>query len=434
MLKRFPPVAADAVSLAAHQLAGLQWTVAHAYENSPFYKERLTASGMAPSEIRSLDDLERLPFTTADDLREEYPFPLRCVPFEKLVRVHSSTGTTGKRKMLCYTQKDIDDWAEMFGRCYELAGLTAADRVQICVGYGLWTAGIGFQLGCERFGALAIPVGPGNLEMQAGFLVDLQTTVVCCTASMGLLLAEEVQKRGLRDKIAVRKVILGAERSSDAMLTKIRDALGAESVHDIPGLTELYGPGIGLSCAHPGAGGAIHYWADYYILEVINPETLLPVSPGQVGEMVVTSLCKEGAPLIRYRTRDLTRLIPGACPCGCTLPRHDRILGRSDDVVIFRGVNIYPGQIDELLATVPGLGSEFQVVLDHRPDGKDYMTIRIERAEGTPSTCDSPMTKAISSVIKHKLMVSCETEILSYGELPRSERKTRRMFDNRRFE
>ncbi len=434
MLKRFPPAATDATGLASHQLAGLQWTVAHAFKNSPFYKDRLTASGVTPEDINSLDDLARLPFTTADDLREEYPFPLRSVPFEKLVRVHSSTGTTGKRKMLCYTQKDIDDWAGMFGRCYELAGLTAADRVQICVGYGLWTAGIGFQLGCERFGALAIPVGPGNLEMQAGFLVDLQTTVVCCTASMGLLLAEEVQKRGLRDKIAVRKVILGAERSSDAMLAKIRDALGAESVHDIPGLTELYGPGIGLSCAHPGANGAIHYWADYYILEIIDPETLKPVLPGQVGEVVVTSLRKEGAPLIRYRTRDLTRLVPGDCPCGCTLPRHDRILGRSDDVVIFRGVNVYPGQIDEFLTTISGLGSEFQVVLDHRPDGKDYMTIRIERAEETPATYDPQMIKAISTLIKHKLMVSCEVEILAYGELPSSERKTRRMFDNRRFE
>ena len=434
MLKRFPSAAADDAALATHQLAGLQWTVAHVFENSPFYRQRLTDAGVSPTDISSLTHLTRLPFTTADDLRDGYPFPLRAAPFEKLVRVHSSTGTTGKRKILCYTQQDIDDWAEMFGRCYELAGLTAADRVQICVGYGLWTAGIGFQLGCERFGAMAVPVGPGNLEMQAGFLVDLQSTVVCCTASMGLLLAEEVQKRGLRDRIAVRKVILGAERSSEAMLVKIRDALGAESVHDIPGLTELYGPGIGLSCAHPEAGGAIHYWADYYILEIIDPETLQPVQPGEVGEMVVTSLRKEGAPLIRYRTRDLTRLVPGPCPCGCTLPRHDRILGRSDDVVIFRGVNIYPGQIDELLATVPGLGSEFQVVLDHRPDGKDYMTIRIERGEETPPTDDGRLAKAIASIVKHKLLVSCEVELLPYGELPRSERKTRRMFDNRRFE
>jgi phenylacetate-CoA ligase len=265
-------------------------------------------------------------------------------------------------------------------------------------------------------------------------MVDLQSTVVCCTASMGLLLAEEVQKRGLLDQIAVRKVILGAERSSETMLAKIRDALGAASVHDITGRTELYGPGIGLGCSHPDAHGAIHYWADYYILEIIDPDTLQPVAPGEVGEMVITSLRKEGAPLIRYRTRDLTRLVPGECPCGCTLPRHDRILGRSDDVVIFRGVNVYPGQIDELLATIDGLGSEFQVLLDHRSDGKDYMTIRVERAEDTPPTDDPQLARAIGSLIKHKLLVSGEVELLPYGELPRSEKKTRRMFDNRRFE
>jgi phenylacetate-CoA ligase len=434
MLKRFPPVEKDAAGMAARQLAGLRWTVAHAFGNSPFYRERLSSAGIAPADIRTIEDLRRLPFTAADDLREDYPFPLRAVPFERIVRVHSSTGTTGKRKILCYTQKDIDDWAAMFGRCYELAGLTREDRVQICVGYGLWTAGIGFQLGCERFGAMAVPVGPGNMEIQAGFLVDLQSTVVGCTASMGLLLAEEVQKRGLRDKIAVRKVILGAERSSAAMLSKIREGLGAESVHDIPGLTELYGPGTGMGCGHPEANGSIHYWNDYYILEIIDPATLEPVPPGEVGEMVVTTLCKEGAPLVRYRTRDLTRLLPGDCPCGCSFPRHDRILGRSDDMVVFRGVNIHPGQIDELLALIPGLGSEFQVMLDRRPDGKDHMTIRVERAEEASTADDAQLAKAVVAATKRRLMVSCEAETVPYGKLPRSERKTRRMFDNRNFE
>lgn len=433
MLTRFPP-AADAAGLESFQLAGLDWTVRHVFENSEFYRERLTAAGVAPNSIHSLADIQRLPFTDASDLRDGYPFPLRSAPFSDLVRIHSSSGTTGKRKILCYTQKDIDDWANMFGRCYELAGLTREDRVQICVGYGLWTAGAGGQIGCERFGALAIPVGPGNLEMQAGMLVDLQSTVVFCTASMGLLLAEEVQRRGLRDKIAVRKVILGAERSSEAMLTKIRDSLGAESVHDITGLTELYGPGTGLSCGHPAASGAIHYWADYFLLEILDPETLQPVQPGEVGEMVVTTLRKVGSPLIRYRTRDLTRLVPGDCPCGCSLPRHDRILGRSDDVVIFRGVNVYPGQFDEILGTIGGLGSEFQVVLDHGEDGRDHMVIRVERSEERGPLDDSALIKAVVTAIKHALLFTCEVDILPYGELPRSERKTRRMFDNRSFE
>lgn len=433
MLTRFPAHYSSPAELERLQLDGLRWTVNHAWRNSPFYRSRLEEAGVTPDDVTGLADIAKLPFTSADDLRDGYPFPLRAATHEQLVRIHSSSGTTGKRKILCYTQKDVDDWADMFCRCYEMAGVTREDRVQICVGYGLWTAGAGFQLGCERYGALAVPVGPGNLDIQTTFLVDLQSTVVCCTASMGLLLAEEVQRRDLRDKIAVRKVILGAERSSEAILAKIRECLGAESVHDITGLTEVYGPGTGLSCGAPGADGSIHYWADYYLLEILDPETLQPVQPGEVGEMVFTTLRKEGAPLIRYRSRDLTRLVPGDCPCGCVLPRHDRILGRSDDVVIFRGVNIYPGQIDEILDRIDGLGSEFQVVLDRGADGRDHMTIRVERAEDAAPTADALLSKAIVSGVKHSLMVSCEVDLLPYGELPRSERKTRRMFDNRAY-
>lgn len=433
MLTRFPAHYSSPAELERLQFDGLRWTVNHAWRNSPFYRSRLEEAGVTPDDVTGLADIAKLPFTSADDLRDGYPFPLRAASHEQLVRIHSSSGTTGKRKILCYTQKDVDDWADMFCRCYEMAGVTREDRVQICVGYGLWTAGAGFQLGCERYGALAVPVGPGNLDIQTTFLVDLQSTVVCCTASMGLLLAEEVQRRNLRDKIAVRKVILGAERSSEAILAKIRECLGAESVHDITGLTEVYGPGTGLSCGAPGADGSIHYWADYYLLEILDPETLQPVQPGEVGEMVFTTLRKEGAPLIRYRSRDLTRLVPGDCPCGCILPRHDRILGRSDDVVIFRGVNIYPGQIDEILDRIDGLGSEFQVVLDRGADGRDHMTIRVERAEDAAPTADAGLCKAIVSGVKHSMMVSCEVDLLPYGELPRSERKTRRMFDNRAY-
>lgn len=433
MLTRFPAHYSSPAELERLQFDGLRWTVNHAWRNSPFYRSRLEEAGVTPDDVTGLADIAKLPFTSADDLRDGYPFPLRAASHEQLVRIHSSSGTTGKRKILCYTQKDVDDWADMFCRCYEMAGVTREDRVQICVGYGLWTAGAGFQLGCERYGSLAVPVGPGNLDIQTTFLVDLQSTVVCCTASMGLLLAEEVQRRDLRDKIAVRKVILGAERSSEAILAKIRECLGAESVHDITGLTEVYGPGTGLSCGAPGADGSIHYWADYYLLEILDPETLQPVQPGEVGEMVFTTLRKEGAPLIRYRSRDLTRLVPGNCPCGCILPRHDRILGRSDDVVIFRGVNIYPGQIDEILDRIDGLGSEFQVVLDRGADGRDHMTIRVERAEDAAPTADAGLCKAIVSGVKHSLMVSCEVDLLPYGELPRSERKTRRMFDNRAY-
>ncbi|KAB0666456.1 phenylacetate--CoA ligase [Oryzomonas japonica] len=431
MLNHFPPKITTIEELPAHQLRGLQWTVRHAFEHSAFYHERLSAAGIGPDDITSLDDLRRLPFTTADDLAAGYPFALRAADFADLVRIHASSGTTGKRKVLCYTRKDVEDWQTMFARCYELAGLTRQDRVQIAVGYGLWTAGIGFQQACERFGALAVPVGPGNLELQTAFLIDLQSTVFCCTASMGLLLAEEVQRKGLKDKLNLRKIILGAERSSSAMLDTMRDCLGVEDIYDVTGLTEVYGPGTGLSCRE---NSGIHYWADYYILEVLDPLTLEPAAPGEIGEMVFTTLCKEGAPLMRYRSRDLTRLLPGECPCGCFMPRHDRILGRSDDVTIFRGVNIYPGQIDEALNRVPGIGSEYQVLFDRGPDGRDSMLVRVERAHNGAALPDERVVKAVAAGIKHTMLVSCTVEVLAAGTLPRSERKTRRIFDNRTYE
>jgi phenylacetate-CoA ligase len=410
------------------QLAGLQWTVNHVYKNSEFYRKRFDEAGIKPKHIKSLRDILNLPFTSAKDLQEGYPFPLRTVPFEKIVRIHASSGTTGKRKVLCYTQKDINDWAHMFARCYEMAGLTTKDRIQIAVGYGVWTAGVGFQLGCERLGAMAIPVGPGNIDMQCQFLEDFQSTVLCATASMAILMGEEIEKRNIRNKIVLKKIIMGSERSSDAMRRKMKESLGVEHVFDIPGLTELYGPGTGLDCIyHEG----IHYWADYYILELLNPETLEPVPPGETGEMVVTTLRKEAAPLVRYRTRDLTRLIPKRCSCGSILPMHDRLLGRSDDMFIFRAVNIYPGQIDHILSNTKGIGSEYQIHLNRLEDGKDYMTVKVERsADGNPSG-DGPLVKTIEEEFKKQILVSGKTEIVDFGTLPRSERKSKRVFDHR---
>jgi len=428
MVKTFMPEAVTTDELKELQLRGLQWTVNHAYKGSPFYKKKLDDAGIRAEHIRSLDDIEKLPFTTSKDLQDGYPFPLRSVPFKDIVRIHASSGTTGKRKVLSYTQKDIDDWADFFARCYEMAGLTEEDRVQIAVGYGVWTAGVGFQLGCERFGAMAIPAGPGNIDMQCTFLEDFQSTVLCCTASMGLLMAEEIEKRNLRDKINLKKVIFGSERSSDLMRERIKNLLHVEHIFDIPGMTELYGPGTGLDCLyHTG----IHYWADYYILEILDPDTLKPVPEGEIGEMVVTTLKKEATPLIRYRTRDLTRLIPGSCQCGSILPRHDRLLGRSDDMIIFRAVNIYPGQVDHVLSGIDGIGSEYQIILDRKADGKDYMTIKVERGQDTKSDRDEELAKNIGAEIKKQIMVSGNIEIVEYGSLPRSERKSKRVFDNR---
>ncbi len=414
--------------LKKNQREGLKWTVGYAYKNSTFYKKKFDKAGIRPEDIRSLKDIEHLPFTDKDDLQQEYPFPLRAAPFEDIVRIHASSGTTGKRKVLCYTQRDLDVWADIFARCYELAGLTREDRVQIAVGYGLWTAGVGFQAGCERFGAMAVPLGPANAEMHCEMMVDMQTTVFCSTASMALLMAEEIYKRNLLSRIKVKRIILGAERHSASMRTRIKELMGVEHIFDIYGLTELYGPGTGLDCSyHHG----IHYWADHFIFEILDPETLKPVPCGQQGELVVTTLSKEGSPLIRYRTHDVTRLFDQKCPCGVPLPMHDRILGRTDDMFIYRAVNIYPSQIDHVLSRVDGLGSEFQIHLNQRESGRDMMLIKVERAADTGNANDMHLAERLETEIRRKILVRCRVEILDHGELPRTQRKSQRVFDHR---
>ncbi|MEN8200440.1 MAG: ATP-binding cassette domain-containing protein [Thermodesulfobacteriota bacterium] len=427
--KSFMPKIQSEEELHSHQLKGLQWTVRHASEGSSFYRRLFDEKGIKVEDIQSLDDLQKLPFTTADDLRDGYPFPLRSVPFEQIVRIHASSGTTGKRKVMAYTQQDIDNWVHFFARSYEMAGVTPLDRIQIAVGYGVWTAGMGFQLGCEKIGALAVPTGPGNIDLQCQLMLDFQSTVFCSTASMALLMAEEIHKRGIADKINIQKIIYGSERSSVSMRNKISELFGGAELFDIPGLTELYGPGTGIECPNHEC---IHYWADYYILEILDPVTLTPVEPGEWGEMVVTTLCKEASPLIRYRTRDLTRIIPGPCSCGSIMPRHSRIKGRSDDMMKFRGVNIYPSSIDTVLSAIPGLGSEYQVHLSrNEKNGRDSMRLVVEESE----SCDKGRWAdlAAETVHQHKkqLLVTPEVEIVAYGSLPRSERKSQRIFDTR---
>ena len=427
--KSFMPMISDETALAAHQLKGLQWTVRHAFEGSSFYRQRLEQAGVTPDSIKSLKDLGGLPFTTADDLREFYPFPLRSVPFEQIVRIHASSGTTGKRKIIGYTQKDLDDWTHFFARCYEMAGVTPLDRVQIAVGYGIWTAGMGFQLGCEKIGAMAVPVGPGNIDMHLQFMQDVRSTVFCSTASMALLMAEEIHSRNIADKISIRKIIYGSERTSRSMRAKISELFGGAELFDITGLTELYGPGTGIECPDHDC---IHYWGDYYILEIIDPETLQPLPDGEWGEMVVTTLCKEAAPLIRYRTRDITRIIPGGCTCGSAMPRHSRIKGRSDDTIKFRGVNIYPSTIDTILSAIPGLGSEFQIHLTRDSDsGKDFMKLVIERGQGVDADRTAELVHETTYQVKRQLMVSAQVELVDYGRLPRTQRKSQRVFDTR---
>ncbi|NLC71812.1 MAG: ATP-binding cassette domain-containing protein [Desulfuromonadaceae bacterium] len=427
--QQFIPSFRDEQELADLQLRGLQWTVRHAFEGSSFYRERLEKAGIAPGDISSLADIVKLPFTTADDLRDGYPFPLRAVPFEQIVRIHASSGTTGKRKVLCYTQQDVDDWIHFFARAYAMAGVTPLDRVQIAVGYGVWTAGAGFQWGCEKVGAMAIPIGPGNVDLQCQFLIDFQPTVFCSTASMALLMAEEIHRREIAHKINIRKVIYGSERSSRSMRQKISELFGGAELFDIPGMTELYGPGTGIECSHHDC---IHYWGDYYLLEIVDPDTLQPLPDGDWGEMVVTTLRKEAAPLIRYRTGDITRIIPGRCTCGSLLPRHSRLKGRTDDMFKFRGVNIYPSSIDAILSQIPGLGSEYQVHLSRDEDsGRDSMVLQVEKGKGVEKERVPEMTAEISHQVKKQLLVSVDIAVVDYGTLPRSEKKSQRIFDQR---
>ena len=412
----------------AARLENLKKTVRHAMDNSALYRSKFERAGVTPEDIHTLDDLKHLPLLDKEDLKADYPLALKCGEDEKIVRIHGSSGTTGKRKILCYTRRDIDVWADMFARCYELAGLTRQDRVHIAVGYGLWTAGAGFQLGCERFGAMAVPLGPVNTDMHIEMLVDMQSTVFCSTASMALLMAEEIKKRNLFSQINLKKIILGAERHGRAMRRRIQELTGVEEIYDIYGMTEAYGPGTGLDCGfHEG----IHFWDDLFVYEIIDPVTLEPVPDGTDGELVITSLVKEASPLIRYRTHDITRKIPGKCRCGVPFPRHGRITGRSDDMFIYRAVNIYPAQVDYLLSGIEGISSEYQIYLDHKPDGRDMMTICVERDEAVSCENNGALCKTVSDKIRRKLLVRAEVVIKDPDTLPRTQRKSRRVFDNR---
>ena len=314
-----------------------------------FYAKKF--AGIDIDAIKDQSDFEKLPFTDKGDLREAYPLGIAAVPPEQIVRIHSSSGTTGTPVIIPYTKKDVEDWAIQFARCYEYAGVTKEDRVHITPGYGLWTAGIGFQLGCELLGAMAIPMGPGNTDKQLKMMMDLESTVLCATSSYALRLAEEIAKRGIGDQIKLRKGIIGSERWGEKMRRRIANELGVE-LYDIYGLTEIYGPGIGINCQ---ADSAVHIWSDYVYLEIIDPATGEPVPDGEPGEIVLTTLQKEGAPLIRFRTHDLSRIVPGDCACGHNEhPRIDIITGRTDDMVKVHGVNMFPVQIEEVIAAVDG--------------------------------------------------------------------------------
>ena len=386
-----------------------------------FYGKKLKEAGI--TEVRSAGDFLKLPFSEKKDLRDAYPLGLMTAPEEKIVRIHSSSGTTGTPVIIPYTAKDVDDWATMFARCYEFAGITNKDRIQITPGYGLWTAGIGFQAGAEKLGAMVVPMGPGNTEKQIEMMISLETTVLCATSSYALLLAEEIQKRGIRDKIKLKKGVIGSERWSQKMRDRIHDELGIE-LYDIYGLTEIYGPGIGINCTKEAG---MHYWDDFLYLEIIDPKTGEPVPDGEMGEIVITTLVKEGAPLIRYRTHDLSRIIPGKCSCGSDFPRLDRIMGRTDDMMKIKGVNVFPSQIEEVLQTFPEISSEYQIRISHL-DGKDTMRIYVET---TGDVDFNDLSKRIAEKVKSRIGFTPIVKAVEVGVLPRSMKKTARVIDER---
>lgn len=412
------------MKMSSDTLAQIKVQLKRVMNANGFYAEKL--KGIDMDSIQSQEDFEKLPFSEKDNLREAYPLGLATVPEEEIVRIHSSSGTTGTPVIIPYTQKDVDDWATLFARCYEIAGLTKKDRIQITPGYGLWTAGIGFQLGAEKFGAMTVPMGPGNTEKQLKFMKDLKSTVVCATSSYALLLAEEIEKKKCKKDVHLKKAIIGSERWGEKMRARIANELGVE-LYDIYGLTEVYGPGIAINCEH---NTGMHYFDDYLYFEIIDPKTGKNLPDGELGELVITTLQKEGAPLIRYRTHDLTRIVPGKCPCGREYPRIDVILGRTDDMVKVKGVNIFPGQIDDILKEVDGVSSEYQVFIDHL-NGRDQMTVFFETDEVKEPNVKKYLEVTVMELFKTRIGVTIIPKAVEIGDLPRSEKKSTRIYDYR---
>ncbi|MBQ9066084.1 MAG: phenylacetate--CoA ligase, partial [Clostridia bacterium] len=355
------------------QSARLRKQVAHVYYNVPYYRKKMQEVGLEPSDIKGIEDLHKLPFTTYEDLANTYPFGMAAVPLSECVRLQSSSGTTGKPKIAVYTRKDIDIWAEGVARCMAMAGVTKEDIVMVSYGYGLFTGGLGAHYGAEKLGALVIPMGTGNTQKLIDMMIDCKATVICCTPSYLLHITEALEEQGRLDEISLKCSINGAEPWSDEMREQIESRLGMKA-YDIYGLTEIAGPGVANDCdAHRG----LHIWEDHFLPEVINPETGEQLPEGSEGELVITTLTKEGFPMIRYRTRDVTNLEYDKCECGRTMARIQRFKGRSDDMLIIKGVNVFPSQVEAALLNVDGVSPNYFITVD-RINNSDVMEVAVE--------------------------------------------------------
>ena len=403
-------------------LEGLRKTLGHVLAN-PTWRRHL--GGVEPGDIRAIADWSRLPFLTKDELREAYPFGLACAGPERVARIHMSSGTTGNPVVNPYTRADVEQWASVMARCYTAAGVGARDVIQITASFGLFTGGFGLHYGAERIGATIIPSGAGRTSLQLQVMRDLGATVLTGISTYPLRILEVAREEKFDlDSLRLRVAILGAEMWSDDLRRLIERELRV-ATFDIVGMTETGGPGLGIDCQ---ARAGIHVWEDHYFCEVVDPETGRPRSDGEEGELVVSTLTREGLPLIRYRTRDLTRVLSRErCPCGRTHLRLDRLRGRTDDMVIFRGVNFYPQQVESLILKQPGVGHEYQIVLDRAPGGSDRLALLIEAREGFVETT----LPRLRSDLKQFLNLSPELTVLKEGELPRPAGKSVRVVDRR---
>ena len=418
--------------LEALQLERLRGTVASCYERVPFYRAALDAAGVMPADIGSLADLARLPFTTKDDFRTAYPFGLFAVPLERVVEVHSSSGTTGTPVVGGYTRADLDTWAELVARLASAAGVVAGDVAQVAFGYGMFTGGFGLHYGLQRIGALVVPHSAGNTARQIQFMEDFGATVLICTPSYALHLGEAVQRAGVRDRLKLRLGLFGAEACSDALRTRIEQRWGI-SATDNYGLTEVIGPGVAGECE---CKDGMHISEDHFLVEVLDPVSGDPVAEGEAGELVVTSLSKECSPVLRYRTRDLTRLSRERCPCGRTTARMHKVIGRTDDMFIVSGVNVFPSTIESVLFRIEGLEPHYEIVLE-RQGALDTFTVRVEVNEAIFNGWMDDLVafeRQVTETLRSALLVRPKVKLVEAGTLPRSEGKARRVIDQRPIE
>jgi phenylacetate-CoA ligase len=410
------------------QMERLRKTLNHCL-NSPFYRKRFAEHKLRPEDIKTLDDLRKIPFTTKNDLRENYPFGMAAVPLEETVRLHSSSGTTGNPTVVLHTQRDLDQWAEAVARCLYMVGLRKSDVFQNSSGYGMFTGGLGFQYGAESLGMLTVPAAAGNTLRQIKFITDFGTTALHAIPSYASRLYEVMLQQGIDPRdTKLQTLLIGAEPHSEAQRKRIEEMLGVKAYNSF-GMSEMCGPGVAFEC--PEQNG-LHIWEDYYIVEIIDPDTLEPVAEGETGEMVLTTINREAMPLLRYRTRDLTRILPGKCPCGRNHIRLDRMKGRSDDMIILKGVNIFPIQVETILMKFKELSSSYLIVLD-TVNNNDEMSVEVELEELFTDDYAKlqGLTKEITRQLKDELLVTPKVKLVKKDSLPKSEGKAVRVKDLR---